>query len=46
MPHDYQFCFGPWNLSEGQDPYGPTTRPTQTFDWKLAQLKSLGKDSW
>ena len=42
MPHDYQFCFGPWNLSEGQDPYGPTTRPAQTFDWKLAQLKSLG----
>ncbi len=38
----YQFCFGPWNLSEGQDPYGPTTRPAQTFDWKLAQLKKHG----
>ena len=35
---DYKFCFGPWNISEGQDPYGPTTRPAQTFDWKLAQL--------
>jgi xylose isomerase len=41
-PHHYKFCFGPWNLSEGQDPYGPTTRPAQTFDWKLDQLKKLG----
>src|SRR5438552_1464729 len=43
--HRYQFCFGPWNLSEGQDPYGPTTRPAQSFDWKLAQLKKLGFDA-
>jgi xylose isomerase len=41
----YQFCFGPWNISEGQDPYGPTTRPAQTFDWKLEQLKKLGFDA-
>ena len=41
----YQFCFGPWNISEGQDPYGPTTRPAQTFDWKLKQLKKLGFDA-
>src|SRR2546430_1805792 len=40
-----RFCFGPWNLSEGQDPYGPTTRPPQSFDWKLAQLKKLGFDA-
>ncbi|HEX4646819.1 MAG TPA: TIM barrel protein, partial [Verrucomicrobiae bacterium] len=45
MSHKYQFCFGPWNLSEGADPYGPTTRPPQTFDWKLAQLKNLGFDA-
>jgi hypothetical protein len=43
--HQYQFCFGPWNISEGQDPYGPTTRPPQTFDWKLRQLKKLGFDA-
>ena len=43
--HQYKFCFGPWNLSEGQDPYGPTTRPAQTFDWKLTQLKKLGFDA-
>ena len=40
--HSYKFCFGPWNISEGSDPYGPTTRAAQTFDWKLAQLKKHG----
>src|ERR1035438_8774703 len=43
--NQYQFCFGPWNISEGQDPYGPVTRPAQTFDWKLKQLKKLGFDA-
>lgn len=41
----YKFCFGPWNLSEGQDPYGPPTRPVQTFDWKLERLKAMGFDA-
>lgn len=45
MPRNYKFCFGPWNLSEGSDPYGPTTRPAATFDWKLEQLKKLGFDA-
>jgi len=47
MPKEqtYKFCFGPWNISEGGDPYGPTTRPPQTFDWKLDQLKKLGFDA-
>lgn len=43
--HRYKFCFGPWNISEGSDPYGPTTRSPQTFDWKLAQLKKHGFDA-
>src|SRR5687767_13571357 len=43
--HRYRFCFGPWNISEGADPYGPPTRAPQTFDWKLAQLKALGFDA-
>src|SRR5512137_1405233 len=43
--HQYKFCFGPWNISEGQDPYGPPTRPAQAFDWKLEQLKKLGFDA-
>jgi xylose isomerase len=40
--NSYRFSFGPWNLSEGADPYGPPTRPVQSFDWKLDQLKTLG----
>ena len=44
-PHAYKFCFGPWNISEGQDPYGPPVRPPQTFDWKLAKLKEHGFDA-
>src|SRR6266516_2877669 len=43
--HTYRFCFGPWNISEGQDPYGPPVRPPARFEWKLAQLKRLGFDS-
>jgi xylose isomerase len=45
MKHPYRFCFGPWNLSEGQDPYGPPTRPAASFDWKLEQLKKAGFDA-
>ncbi len=45
MPTTYKFCFGPWNISEGQDPYGPTTRPAQNFDWKLKALKKHGYDA-
>ena len=41
----FRFCFGPWNISEGADPYGPTTRPAQSFDWKLSALKKLGFDA-
>src|SRR5712671_3237754 len=43
--HTYRFCFGPWNISEGQDPYGPPARPPAAFGWKLAQLKKLGFDA-
>ena len=45
MSHTYRFCAGPWNWSEGRDPYGPETRPPQSFDWKLAELKKLGFDA-
>jgi xylose isomerase len=44
-PQRYRFCVGPWNFSEGRDPYGPETRPAQTFDWKLDALKKLGFDA-
>jgi xylose isomerase len=45
MAYSYKFCFGPWNISEGTDPYGPTTRPPQTFNWKLEALKKMGFDA-
>jgi xylose isomerase len=45
MAQKYRFCFGPWNISEGTDPYGPPTRPPQTFDWKLAAMRKLGFDA-
>src|SRR5580658_1293148 len=45
MAQTYKFCFGPWNISEGADPYGPPTRPAQSFDWKLAAMKDLGFDA-
>jgi xylose isomerase len=41
----YKFCFGPWNLSPGQDPYGPPTRSEKPFEWKLDQLKKHGFDA-
>src|SRR5580658_4627465 len=45
MAQTYKFCFGPWNISEGADPYGPPTRPAQSFDWKLEAMKKLGFDA-
>jgi xylose isomerase len=44
-PTNYKFCFGPWNISEGQDPYGPPVRQPKDFAWKLAALKKLGYDA-
>src|SRR5580658_6630248 len=45
MPQKYKFCFGPWNISEGTDPYGPPTRRPQTFDWKLEAMRKMGFDA-
>ena len=43
--YGYRFSFGPWNIHEGADPFGPTVRPTRTFDSKLADYKELGFDA-
>jgi xylose isomerase len=43
--HNYRFSVGPWNISEGRDPYGPETRPVRDFSWKLDQFKSNGIDA-
>jgi xylose isomerase len=43
--HGYRFSFGPWNIHEGADPFGPPVRPTWSFDQKLAAYKALGFDA-
>jgi xylose isomerase len=48
MPHtpsDYKFSFGPWNISEGADPFGPPVRPTVAWADKLPLFKRLGFDA-
>lgn len=42
MSKEYRFSFGPWNISEGADPFGPTVRPSIEFANKLAAYKRLG----
>ena len=43
-PTNYRFTFGPWNISEGEDPFGPAVRPTVAFADKLAIYKEQGFD--
>ncbi len=44
MAGEYRFSFGPWNVHEGADPFGPTVRPTIGFATKLKYYKQLGFD--
>ena len=41
----YRFSFGPWNIHEGADPFGPTVRSAVLFDKKVEILKGLGYDA-
>jgi len=41
----YRFSFGPWNIHEGADPFGPPVRSTLSFDDKLGEYKKLGFDA-
>jgi xylose isomerase len=43
--YGYKFSFGPWNIHEGADPFGPPVRPTVAFDKKLEAYKRLGFDA-
>jgi len=45
MSTDYRFSFGPWNIHEGADPFGPPVRPTIEFAQKVRQFKDLGFDA-
>lgn len=38
----YRFSFGPWNIHEGADPFGPPTRNTIAFADKLSEYRRLG----
>lgn len=38
----YRFSFGPWNISEGSDPFGPEVREAYDHEAKYALFKPLG----
>ncbi len=44
MAGDFRFTFGPWNIHEGADPFGPTVRSSVAFGTKLNLYKKLGFD--
>ena len=37
----YRFSFGPWNIHEGADPFGPAVRDSFSFDEKLKLFLSF-----
>lgn len=41
-PTTYRFSFGPWNLSEGGDPFGPDSRAVFPHEKKFALYRQLG----
>ena len=43
-PVKYRFSFGPWNISEGADPFGPEVRNVFPHEKKFALYKPLGFD--
>jgi xylose isomerase len=44
MPGKFRFTFGPWNIHEGSDPFGPDVRKSIDFKDKLTYYKKLGFD--
>jgi len=41
----YRFSFGPWNISEGADPFGPVVREPLSFLDKVKIAQQLGFDA-
>ena len=41
-PTQYRFSFGPWNISEGADPFGGETRKAFPHEKKFALYRPLG----
>ena len=44
MQTTFRFSFGPWNIHEGADPFGPPVRDSMSFAQKLKLFKPLGFD--
>ncbi len=44
-PTSYRFSFGPWNISEGADPFGGPVRDAFPHERKFALYKPLGFDA-
>jgi xylose isomerase len=44
MAGTFRFTFGPWNIHEGTDPFGPAVRKSKSFREKLDLYKKLGFD--
>jgi len=44
MAGEFRFSFGPWNIHEGADPFGPPVRDSIDFNRKLGYYKDLGFD--
>jgi xylose isomerase len=44
MAGTFKFTFGPWNIHEGADPFGPVVRKHLGFNHKLSLYKKLGFD--
>jgi xylose isomerase len=44
MAGKFKFSFGPWNIHEGTDPFGPGVRKSLKFADKLNLYKKLGFD--
>ena len=42
--YNYKFTFGPWNISTGEDPFGPAVRKEMAFASKIREYKKLGFD--
>jgi len=42
MAGQFRFSFGPWNIHEGSDPFGPPVRAAYSFEEKLGFYKAMG----
>lgn len=40
----YRFSFGPWNIHEGEDPFGPAVRKPERLAKKIKTARALGFD--